>query len=173
MGTNMRRLYESEPARADVPAILRMAGRPELALRFDAVKGSKRLSFDLGDDLESVAATLERAAVDPVLGARSDGMNFATALRIYGPPTALRGEPLEWRPNGTTSGLVAHDADGTRWDIDAGRQGYGLTVAFWDRPDWWVETLELAKTLAAEIAVRPSYPRDLMEKIGIKEIPID
>ena len=174
MGTWMRTLYESPKARQAVPQILIDMGEHTLAVLFAAERGTRELSLVLGDYVDPIASVLERAAVSP--DSRVPGpntINFATAMRIYGPPEALRGEPLEWQEASYCSGmLIAKDYRGTAWDITAARSAFGVTIAQWDRPDWWVETLELAKTLVAEIVARPSFSRESLENAEI-EIPFD
>lgn len=49
----------------------------------------------------------------------------------------------------------------------SGELGYGLTVANWDRPDWYLDSAEEAMRLAEGIVARPSFS----EETGIVEIP--
>ena len=153
------------------------AGRPppkdELADRFEECVDSSDLPACLGSDLDPIASVLERAALDPSLDVRSGNvMDFATALRLYGPPEVRRGEELEWKHREGGS-LQAKDERGTRWDIVGGGESWGVIIADWDRPDWYVESLELAKMLVAEVVARPQFPRELMEELGEMEIPFD
>ncbi|MFN8111866.1 MAG: hypothetical protein U0R51_01570 [Solirubrobacterales bacterium] len=162
-------------SRAAVPSILRDVAKDELALRFERCLDSVDLPSCLGADLDPIASVLERAAIDPSVDVSSPNvMNFATALRIYGPREVRRGEDLvlEWKELSDGS-LLARDHRGTRWDIVGGGESWGVIIADWDRPDWYVESLELAKSLVAEIVARPSFPRELMEEIGEMEIPFD
>lgn len=173
MGTWMRDLYESEAARSGAVEILRQVGESELAAVFEGSVDSAVLSTELGSALSPIANALERAAVTEGTDVHGPNtINFATSLRIFGPPGALRGEPLEWREHGPHGMLIATDPRGKSWDIQRHRGSFGLTVAQWDRPDWWLETEELARTMAAEIVARPSFSRASMANAEI-EIPFD
>ncbi|KAA0274636.1 MAG: hypothetical protein EDQ89_01715 [Acidobacteria bacterium] len=169
----MRDLVEDPRARVDVPECLRDAGHRELADHFKECIDAEDLPAALGDKLEPIASALEQAAITP--GLRCIGpnvMDFATALRLYGPADARRGATIEWTQldNGSFAG---RDENGTSWDLLAYRGAIGVIVADWDRPDWYVGSYEEAKLLVEEIVARPSFPRELMEEVGVKELPYD
>lgn len=69
--------------------------------------------------------------------------------------------PMEWAKAGTGR-WTSVGADGTDWEIvDDGPNGpkrFAITIARWDRPDWWAPTLNEAQLLAAEIDARPPIP---------------
>ena len=52
---------------------------------------------------------------------------------------------------------------GKHWEIrdlgDDGPRRFSVTVAHWDRPDWWAATLDAAKDRAAEVDGRPPIPQ--------------
>jgi hypothetical protein len=41
--------------------------------------------------------------------------------------------------------------------------GWGVSIAHWDRPDWYAEDCQEAKAVAEEIVVRPTFPREVQE----------
>jgi 5'-deoxynucleotidase YfbR-like HD superfamily hydrolase len=69
-------------------------------------------------------------------------------------------QPLAWTEQGEV--WTATGRTGTSWMISTSGGGrYGITVADWDRPDWYADTLDDAKQLADEIDLRPPFPREL------------
>lgn len=163
----MRPLVESEQNRAHVVELLAGGGHDELAARFREAIAAPDLAKALPEgDAAAICDELERLAVDPDarLGLdRSNAMDFATWLRVLVGGAARRGEPLEWR-SGNNGFWYATDSRGVAWDVGPGTFGIGVTVAQWDRPDWWVDTIDEGKALAAEIAARPEFRRALESK---------
>lgn len=163
------KVLEVESIRSEIPALLERAGRPELAARLESAAGESDLAAALGADAAGVASTLEIAAVDTQICSNAlAAMDFATALRLKAGGTARAGTPFEWHE--FRDGFFrAVDSKGTDWDVAPGTFGWGVTVAQWDRPDWWEDSAGEAKALAEEISARPSFPRESM----IEEIPHD
>ncbi len=174
MATTMRQLIDNPRAREVVPYVLGQMDEFILAIQFLARKDTIDLPRSLGKHLRRVATVLEQAAITPGIDLRSPNvMDFATALRIYGPPEFRRGEPLEWElyPSGS---WWATDERGADSEIAEAGESFGITIARWDRPDWYVETHELAKSLAAEVVARPSFLRELMEEdFGEADLPCE
>ena len=73
-------------------------------------------------------------------------------IRVHAAGEARRGEAFEWDDQGWR--LV-----GDQYGISASRGGFAVTIADWDSPDWWFETLEEAKAYCEEVHVRPNYPQ--------------
>lgn len=69
--------------------------------------------------------------------------------------------PLTWTDHGNGFWTAVGPTE-THWEIrdfGSGAPGrFGITVQYWDHPDWWAPTLEDAKALAAEIDARPPIP---------------
>jgi len=173
MATVMKDLLTHTESLEQIPDILREVGMDEsCAQHFEACVESIDLPRCLGEDLDPIASTLERLAVEPRHDINGvDLMDLATALRLYGPENVRRGKPLEWSEKHGFPFAV--DENETSWSIHSGAFGVGLIIADWDRPDWYVDTVEEAKLLAAEIVVRPKFKREHMEEFGIVELPDD
>lgn len=64
---------------------------------------------------------------------------------------------LRWTDEGdgrwTTTG-----SNDTFWEIDRKGDSFAITIAHWDRPDWWANSLEEAKLLVSEVDARPPIP---------------
>lgn len=158
----MKPMFESEPNRAFVLEILEAGGHGQLAesLR-DALATPDPAATLPAGNAAAICDELERVAVDPASTlARDNTMDFATYLRVLVGGVARKGAPFEWR-QGNNGFWHATDSRGTSWDIGPGSLGVGVTVAEWDRPDWWVDTIEQGKAVAEEVAARPSFPREL------------
>jgi hypothetical protein len=60
------------------------------------------------------------------------------------------------------TGAWATGRSGTHWEIAKASNGrYGITIAHWDRPDYYADTLEDAKQLCDVIDSRPPFWREL------------
>lgn len=157
----MERLFSDAGIRVELPNILEGGGYPALAERFCVALEAVDLIDRLCPNVAAVADALEHVALDPSGGERPIVlMDFATMLRVHGGSDARRGKALDWRefnPRGYSS---ATDAEGTSWDVGPGTYGWGITVAGWDRPDWYAASEEQAKAVAEELAARPKFSRD-------------
>jgi hypothetical protein len=160
ISTRMRWLLDHPQHRREIPVILAAAGEWDLARHFVARISEPDLPAALGDQLGPIATVLERAAITPSLDLGSRNvMNFATAMRLYGPPQFRRGGPLEWElyrngARGTT------DECGVDWEVVESRGSFGVIVARWDRPDWYVETSNWPRTWWPRSSPGPRSPRN-------------
>lgn len=167
---HLRVIFESEHNRAVAPDLLRAIGTDAEAELFEQALASGDLLRGLGAEVGRVATAIE--AIDSMKGQRSylvpSELDFGSAMRVYGPSSARKGRPLEWKR--WRRRFSAVDESGMSWDIVPGRSGgaVGLIVAGWDRPDWYTDSVAEAKLLAAEIAVRPKFT-EIIET----EIPFD
>jgi HD domain len=70
---------------------------------------------------------------------------------------------LRWKDAKNRASVTGRD--GTEWGISKAADGsFGITVAEWDSPDWYADTLSDAKQLVSEIDQRPPFWRELMTK---------
>ena len=117
----MRDMIEDDRVRAGITDVLRESGEAELADAYAEADRRTDLIAALGDRLEEVATALERIAVDPASPSSvALVMDFATALRLCGPPEARRGAPLEWQKGTPAGWWRAIDSKGTSWDVGPG-----------------------------------------------------
>lgn len=80
-------------------------------------------------------------------------------VRCGGVENAMSQVGIDW----TGSPHSAVGRAGTKWDItqmDGG--GYGITVADWDRPDWYADTLSDAQQLCNMMDRTPPFWNELM-----------
>jgi len=62
-------------------------------------------------------------------------------------------------------GASATGRAGTEWEIARVSDGrYGITIARWDRPDWYADTVDDAKQLCNVMDSRPPFWREMMIK---------
>jgi hypothetical protein len=65
---------------------------------------------------------------------------------------------LEWKRLSETR-WTATGSTGTEWEVrKSAEDSYGVIVACWDWPDWYSDSLEGAKDIAAERDVAPPIP---------------
>lgn len=82
-------------------------------------------------------------------------LSVATMLRVRAGGKARRGR-LDWMaPYGNREAGATGDTD---WEIVKVRNGFGLIIARWDKPDWRSDSIEDLRRAAEEIDARPSIP---------------
>jgi len=68
---------------------------------------------------------------------------------------------LDWQ--GSDAYCMAIGRNGTKWEIaKTAADQFGITIADWDRPDWYTDTLDDAKQLCREMDMRPPFWREVM-----------
>jgi hypothetical protein len=139
-----------------MPEVLERIGQAALASRFREAMGSHDFVTALGSAASELAEALE------ILALRTDvdanlvyAMDLATAIRIEAGGSARRGTPLNWEERGS-AGLGATDGRGQFWVLEPRGRSWSVAFGVFE-PSWWAGSLESAKALAEEIAVRPNF----------------
>lgn len=160
MATYMDRVLEHEESVRAVREVLKSWDDDEATRRVRAVARppGRQIGVEwerIPDLAAAVADTLEATAGDAETGEAQWCLDTATMIRVRAGGVARRGR-LEWTELGDAT-WFASGRTGTDWEVS----GAAITVAQWDRPDWYCADSVQAKRVAEEIDARPPFPKHL------------